>query len=181
MNVSIAKSNPSAVSGNNSQMWITALVAVGILSTACLARNYAKARSLRNASWDQLVAQIQPMHEEGLRLVAGEHLQPQGKQVGIDPDLLWGMIGGDEGLRRMRHNADLFINLAAYVQHWHFTEAVVVAERIRQGSILLKRALFRIRIHTMLTSSAPRLPFYVHQAAASYYLMTQRLLALYET
>jgi hypothetical protein len=56
-----------------------------------------------------------------------------------------------------------------------------VAERIRHDSIQLKRSVRRIRWNMHMRRGQLRIPFYVHQAAASYYLMTKRLLSLYET
>src|ERR1700760_5091658 len=139
------------------------------------------ARRLSSATWEDLVSRMQPMHARGLELVALDNLQPQANQLRLEPEHLWGLIGGLEGLRRMRKNADLLIALAAYVQRWNFEEGVIVAERMRHDAVQLKRAIFRIRIEMMLRRSQLRTPFYIHQAAASYYLMTKRLLALYET
>lgn len=135
----------------------------------------------RSATWEDLVARMEPMHARGLELVALDNLQPQANQLRLEPEHLWGLIGGKEGLRRMRKNADLLIALAAYVQRWNFEEGVIVAERMRHDAIQLKRAIFRIRIEMALRRTQLRTPFYIHQAAASYYLMTKRLLALYET
>ncbi len=86
-----------------------------------------------------------------------------------------------EGLHGMRRNANLLIALAVHVQRWNFEEGVIVTERMRQDAVQLKRALFRIRIEMLLRRTQLRTPFYIQQAASSYYLMTKRLLALYET
>jgi hypothetical protein len=139
------------------------------------------AQRRRSATWEDLVASMEPMHARGLELVALDNLQPQANQIRLEPEHLWGLVGGMEGLRRMRKNADLLIALAAYVQRWNFEEGVIVAERMRHDAMQLKRAIFRIRIEMMLRRTQLRTPFYIHQAAASYYLMTKRLLALYET
>ena len=110
-----------------------------------------------------------------------EHLQPDGQQVKLETEEIWSLLGGWEGLERMGHNADVMIRLAAYVQVWNFEEAVIVSERIRHDSIALKRALLRIRIHVYFARYKLHIPFHVHQAASSYYLMTRRLLVLYKT
>src|SRR6201994_5126613 len=146
-----------------------------------LVYNQISAYRMRSATWEDLLSRMQPMHARGLELVALDNLQPQANQLRLEPEHLWGLIGGLEGLRRMRKNADLLIALAAYVQRWNFEEGVIVAERMRHDAVQLKRAIFRIRIEMMLRRSQLRTPFYIHQAAASYYLMTKRLLALYET
>jgi hypothetical protein len=124
---------------------------------------------------------MEPLHARGLEIVALDNLQPKANQLQLEPEHLWGLIGGMEGLRRMRKNADLLIALASYVQRWNFEEGVIVAERMRHDAVQLKRAVFRIQFDMMIRRTQLRAPFYIHQAAASYYLMTKRLLALYET
>jgi len=162
-------------------MWILPILLVGSSGLAWIFYIQYQQHKLRSAEWEDIVSQIQPMHEKGLAIVAKDHLDPKGRELRLEPADIWQLLGGREGLERMRKNADLFVCLAAYVQRWNFEEAVIVAERIRQDSIIVKRAIFRIRLQMMLKAGSPRIPFHVQQAAASYYLMTQRLLALYET
>jgi hypothetical protein len=154
-----------------------ALSLVLIIGFICFQR---RARRLVIAEWQTIVAQLQPIPFKALERVALDHLQPHGHQLELETDEMWELIGGWDGLRRMRHNADLLIQLAAYIQVWNRTEAIIVAERIRQDSLMMKRAIRHIRLHKLWMYKV-RAPFYVHQAASAYYLMTRRLLALYET
>ncbi|HSY71892.1 MAG TPA: hypothetical protein VK798_06590 [Alloacidobacterium sp.] len=140
-----------------------------------------RAHRQRSTTWEDLVSRMEPLHARGLEIVALDNLQPKANQLQLEPEHLWGLIGGMEGLRRMRKNADLLIALASYVQRWNFEEGVIVAERMRHDAVQLKRAVFRIQFDMMIRRTQLRAPFYIHQAAASYYLMTKRLLALYET
>jgi len=78
--------------------------------------------------------------------------------------------------------------LAAYTQRWNFEESVIVAERMRRDALKLHRAARHIQLHLKprLVRIFPgryrfHVPFEVHEAASAYYLMRQRLLALYET
>ncbi|HEX3436638.1 MAG TPA: hypothetical protein VHT24_07705 [Pseudacidobacterium sp.] len=160
---------------------IVLLLAFVVLLAAGLVYMQISAQRLRSASWEDLIAKLQPMHARGLEMVALDNLQPKPNQLKLEPEHLWGLIGGTEGLRRMRNNADLLIELAAYVQRWNFEEGVIVTERMRHDAVQLKRAVFRIRMEMLLHRSQLRTPFYIHQAASAYYLMTKRLLALYET
>jgi len=139
------------------------------------------AQRLCSVSWDDLVARMQPLHARGLEIVALDNLQPKANQLKLEPEHLWGLVGGMEGLRCMRQNADLLIALAAYVQRWNFEEGVIVTERMRHDAMQLKRAIFRLRFDMMIRRSHLRAPFYIQQAASSYYLMTRRVLALYGT
>ena len=139
------------------------------------------AHRLRSITWENLVARMQPLSPRGLELIALDNLQPKANQFLLEPEHLWGLIGGTEGLRKMRNNADLLIALAAYVQRWNFEEGVIVTERMRHDALQLKRAIFRLRVDMLIRRNQIRTPFYIQQAASSYYLMTRRLLALYET
>jgi hypothetical protein len=95
------------------------------------------------------------------------------------------MLGGREGLRRMRDNARLMLLLAAHAQRWNFDEGVIVTERMRRDALRLRQAVRRIELtltfHAVLRHHATLIPFHLHEAASAYYLMRQRLLALYQT
>lgn len=158
-----------------------AFSAFGLIAVIALIYAHTRSRKLLSKDWQELVTSIQPMHMRGLEMVALDHLEPKKNQLRLEPDEIWGLVGGKEGLRRMEHNADLMIALAAYVRNWNHDQAIIVSERIRQDSIQLKRALRRIRWSAHIRRGQIRVPFYVHQAAAAYYLMTRRLLSLYET
>jgi hypothetical protein len=162
-------------------MIIALLVSFLVLLAGGLVYTQISASRVRSTTWEDLVSRMEPMHARGLEIVALDNLQPKANQLQLQPEHLWGLIGGTEGLRRMRNNADLLIALAAYVQRWNFEEGVIVTERMRHDAIQLKRAIFRIRFDMMIRRSQLRAPFYIHQAASAYYLMTRRLIALYET
>ncbi|HYK36418.1 hypothetical protein [Alloacidobacterium sp.] len=158
-----------------------ALGLFGLVAAVALVYAHIRSRKLLSKDWQELVTSIEPMHMRGLEMVALDHLEPKKNQLRLEPDEIWGLVGGKEGLRRMEHNADLMIALAAYVRNWNHDQSIIVAERIRHDSIQLKRAARRIRWSLHMRRGHLRIPFYVHQAAASYYLMTRRLLSLYET
>lgn len=136
--------------------------------------------NLRDKEWDELLQMLRPVHFRGLELVARDHIDPQGSQLKLEPGDMWALLGGPEGLRRMKQNADVMIALAAHASRWNMVEASIVAERMRQDGIMLRRALFRVNLDSMLHRRPIRFPFYLHQAASSYYLMLRRLLCLYE-
>lgn len=143
--------------------------------------SYRKAKRFSGLSWEDLVAQLQPVETEGITAAAIEYLYPVRSQLGMEPNDIWERIGGVDGVARMRANADVLIALAAYAQRWNFDEGTIVAERMRHDGLAMRRATRRITIGLLLGYGRVRGPFYVHEAASSYYLMRQRLLALYET
>jgi hypothetical protein len=136
--------------------------------------------SLRDRDWNELIQMLQPVHFRGLELVARDYIDPQENQLKIEPGEMWALLGGPEGLKRMKQNAEVMIALAAYASRWNMVESAIVAERMRQDAIMLRRALFRIQVDALLHRRPLRFPFYLHQAASSYYLMLRRLLCLYE-
>jgi hypothetical protein len=136
---------------------------------------------LNSDCWDELIARLDPVPHTHLETVALDHLEPRANQLRLEPEDMWSALGGIEGLKRMKRNADVLVALASYVARWNFEEGVIVAERMRRDGIHLRRAVFHVRIEFLLHRHPVRLPFYLHEAASSYYLMAQRLLALYET
>ncbi len=158
----------------------------GLLGFA-LVRSNIMAAKLARCSWEDLVGKLHPIESEGVTLVALDYLEPGGRsgaaagndQLRLEPETMWTMLGGLEGLQRMRENAGVLIALASYVERWNFDEGVVIAERMRRDGLQLRRAVTRVMIGTFLGRGRVRIPFYLHEAASSYYLMRQRLLALY--
>ena len=144
-------------------------------------RTNRKANALSRLSWEDLVAKLQPVPVEGITTVALDFLQPTRGQISIETGQLWTMIGGTDGLQKMRENAEVLVALAGYAQRWNFEESVVVAERMRRDAVALRRATFRLSLLFSLGYGKVRGPFNVQEAASAYYLMRQRLLALYET
>jgi len=103
----------------------------------------------------------------------------------MEPKQIWESLGGYEGLKRMRQNAEIMLALAAYAQQWNFEEAVIVTERMRMDAASLRRAVRHVELGMLPAQLLPRftimLPLHAQEASSAYYLMRQRLLALYET
>lgn len=147
------------------------------------ARSRRRSVWLNNSGWEALLSRIQNVDVEGLTTVALDYLNPPQHQTAIQPRELWKLVGAYDGLRRMRANADLMLALAAHASHWNYEEATVVSERMRRDAIRLRRAVLRIEVgflpFAVLRQFYIRTPFQIQEAAAAYYLMRQRLLALY--
>ena len=162
-----------------------ALVLMTVAIAVALVWSRVRAHRISKCTWDQLVARIQPVGSEGVTVVALDHLAPAKNQLRIEPEEMWNLLGGLEGLKRMQENATVLIALAAYAERWNYCESVIVAERMRRDALAVRRAVRAIRrsshLRPWLTIANVRLPFLLHDAAGSYYLMRQRLLALYET
>lgn len=159
-------------------------VAVGVLLIVAIKSQISTVR-VDQRSWAELVAALKPVEFEHVSSVARDYLEPRSGQITLEPPDMWLMLGGREGLRRMRENAKLMLMLAAHAQRWNFDEGVIVTERIRRDALRLRRAVRRVELalafHWLARNSAAFIPFHLHEAASAYYLMRQRLLALYQT
>lgn len=153
--------------------------------TAAAVRSQRSALKLSQRTWNELVAEVQFIDFRGVSLVARDFLDPRRGQIDMQPDEIWTLLGGDDGLRIMRANADRLIALAAFAQQWNLEESVIVAERMRRDGLRLRSAVRRIQLGMLSQIVTGRhwvsVPFQLQEAASSYYLMRQRLLALYET
>jgi hypothetical protein len=159
-------------------------VVVGCLLALAI-RSQVSALRIDRRSWKDLVSQLKRIEFERITSVARDYLEPRQGQISLEPAEMWLMLGGREGLRRMRENAKLMLLLAAHTQQWNFDEGVIVTERMRRDALRLYHAIRRIEFalafHFVVRRSANLIPFHLHEAASSYYLMRQRLMALYQT
>lgn len=159
-------------------------VVVGCLLAAAV-RTQLTAIRVDRRSWTDLVSQIRRIEFEHISSIARDYLEPSEGQIALEPTDMWLMLGGRDGLRAMRQNARLMLLLAAHAQRWNFDEGVIVTERIRRDALRLQQSVRRIELalllHRLLHHSGTLIPFHLHEAASAYYLMRQRLLALYQT
>lgn len=172
----------------NSALPIFLVLGAAFLLAVKLSRSLFSTALQARMDWKDIVAKLQPVNLEGMGIVARDFLEPSRDQLKLDPNEIWSLVGGWEGLKRMRANAELMLALAAHTQRWNFEESVIVAERMRRDAIKLRRAAkhieFQMKPHLMRFLPQRywfNVPFEVHEAASAYYLMRQRLLALYET
>jgi hypothetical protein len=159
---------------------LTLLIAVLLFLVLGLFRTHSTANKLAGLSWEELIAKLEPVETEAITTVAVEYLNPGKSQAWLGPDEMWNMIGRADGLARMRANADVLIAIAAHAQRWNPAEGVIVAEQMRQDGLALRRAVVGIGLGMTCGYGKVRVPNYVREAAGTYYLMRQRLLALHE-
>ena len=138
-------------------------------------------RSLASRTWDEVLARVAPVDLEGVRSIAECYLRPDRNQLCIEPAAMWEIVGGMEGLSRMRANAAVMLELAVFAERWNEQDGPVVSEMIRRDAIRLNHALTRIELTFLSRLGAVRAPFHLQELSASYYLMRRRLFALYQT
>ncbi len=130
--------------------------------------------------WDVLIARLHPMPGHGIDAVADSYLHPRLNQIELEPDTIYQLLGGANGMRMMRENAQVMLELAGYATRWNQVEATIVAEMIRRDARRLRHALWMVRFDMLWRNFSLRTPFRMQEAAASYQLMSSRLRALYE-
>jgi hypothetical protein len=163
---------------------VIGLAAVALLLLAIIAvqiRFFLRRRAQQKTTWNSLVARLEPLKFADLERIAKAYLEPRGNQLELQPQAMWRLLGGPDGLPRLRRNAEVMIDLAVFVQRWNFEDATIVAEIMRRDAARLHKAIHQIEMAMLLRRQSLRIPFYIHEASAAYYLMRQRLLALYET
>lgn len=154
-----------------------ALACVGSILLARAGRFQTQSRS---KDWSELVAELQAINYHDLETVATNYLQPQKNQIALETNQMWHMLGGVEHFSSLRSNTQIMIALAVHVQQWNFEEAAIVAETMRRDAVRLTKALNKVETALLFTRSKMMVPFYLHEAAAAYFLMRQRLLTLCE-
>ena len=145
---------------------------------------FLRGRRSYQASWEDLLAQLSPINHGNVTQVALDLIDESGPMGGSDPSgmessQLWSMIGGLDGLKTLEKNCEVLIALAFYVQRWH-PEAVAVAEKLRQDARELKWHIERLEGAAKTGNLQISFPFYAQRAVATYYVMTRRVLSLYE-
>ena len=138
-----------------------------------------KRRLLLAQSWEAVLGRVEHVDLHGIRTIAECYLQPDKDQLRIEPNEMWNLLGGLEGIDRLSRNAAAMVDLAVYAQRWNDTEGGAVTEMIRRDAARLNRSVMRIQLTFFCGFGFVRAPFHVQEAAAAYYLMRSRLLGLY--
>ena len=153
---------------------IFAAVLIGIASYSLL-----RARRASRKAWTVLMGRLQLIDREKFSAVALDLLEDRDDSHQLDPDLIFEMIGGMNGLDAIEQNCDVLIDLATYVQRW-YPEALQIAEELRLNAREIKWHIGRLRGASQTGHLRDQFPIYAQRAVATYYLMTRSLLVLYE-
>ena len=156
--------------------FVTVLVAIG-------GYYYSRRPRSTQASWEELLARLTWIDRNNIAEVALDLIDESGRTKedpsNLEPSQLWKLIGGLEGLEVLKKNSEVLIDLAFYLQQW-YPEAIVIAERLRLDARELGWHVARLKGAAEKGNLQVSFPFYAQRAVATYYLMTRRLLSLYE-
>jgi hypothetical protein len=145
-----------------------------------------RSRRLSQATWEDLMAKLSKTDRDGITMVARELVDEWGEPrageedvAGLEPAQLWSLVGGLEGLQVLEKNSEVLIEIAFYVQRW-YPEALVISERLRLDARELRWHVSRLKGAARTGNLQISFPFYARRAVTIYYLMTRRVLRLYE-
>jgi hypothetical protein len=79
----------------------------------------------------------------------------------------------------IEQNSKVLIELACYLQRW-YPEALPIAEQLRLDSRSLQFHVDRLKGAAKTGNLEISFPFYAQRAVSTYYVMTRRVLALYQ-
>jgi hypothetical protein len=161
-------------------MYLLSLLALLIPVVVVQLRWAYRRRQLMMGTWKNVLTGIQKVDLEGIKAIAECYLQPDKDQLRIEPGEMWQIVGGLEGLERLKGNAEAMLNLAIYSERWNRGDGPVVSEMIRHDGMRLNRAVRQIQVRYLFGFGIVRTTFYLQDAVASYYLIRSRLLGQYQ-
>jgi hypothetical protein len=146
---------------------------------------YRRSRRFRYGNWESLLKRLSTFDRDKIELIARNHLnelKPWRNEDDSDRNAtqIWSSIGGLKGLEVMERNCTVLVDLAFYVQQW-YPEASIVAEQLRANAREIEWHVGRLRSAAQTGKLETFFPDYAPRAIETYYLMTRRVLALYET
>jgi hypothetical protein len=166
---------------------VVLLVVLAAVGTA-VAYYYLRDRRRRRypyGSWESLVSRLSTVDRDKIALISKNFLN-ESEPARIDEDdseldgmQIWSLIGGLKGLDVMERNCAVLVDLAFYVQQWH-PEASIVAEQLRLNAREVAWHVDRLKGAAHTGKLEIFIPDYARPAITTYYLMTRRVLALYE-
>jgi len=167
-------------------VYFLAAAVVFLVSLIALALYYyRRSRRTSRESWAQLLGRLTFVDRDSVARIALDYADESGQRrtdeaaIELEPAQIAKLIGGLEGVEILERNSAVLIDLAFYVQQW-YPEAIVVAEDLRLTAREIEWHVERLRGAAKAGNLETSFASYAQPAIAKYYLMTQRVLALYE-
>jgi hypothetical protein len=136
-------------------------------------------------SWEQLMARLIAVNRDGIATVALDAIEPSGRRRTdelareLNPEQIWKLLGGLDGVEVLEKNSHVLIEIAVHLQRW-YPEAAATAEELRLQARELEWHVGRLRMAADKGHLEFHFASHAQNATIDYYMMTQRLLALYE-
>jgi hypothetical protein len=172
----------------NSRMgyFLLAVVLFLALLAVVAAYYYKRSRKRTQNTWEQLLARLVAVDRASLHRIAFDVIDASGQPRTDDgakelkPEEIWRLIGGLKGLEILERNSLVLIDIAFYLQQW-YPEALIAAEELRLKAREIEWHVGRLRAAPRTNELEGGFANDAQNTAAAYYLMTRRLLSLYES
>lgn len=138
-------------------------------------------RKLFSQDWDGILLRVEQVNFAELRAIADCYLVPGKDQLTIEPTEMWETLGGITGFRKLGHNTDVMLMLAAYAERWNVEDSRIVSAMMRRDARRFRQAAFRIELAVLLPYAVVTANLSLQEAIAGYCLMRQRLVGLYQS
>jgi hypothetical protein len=159
------------------------LFLAGLAATSI--RYYLHSRRSSDTTWEDLLKRLTWVDRDAIATIAldaiGETGEPRRGEdaFALEPEAIWTLLGGLEGLEVLERNCQVLVELASYIQKW-YPEALVVAEQLRLNAREIEWHVGRLKGAAERGNLQGAFADYGQRAAATYYLMTRHVLELYE-
>jgi len=159
-------------------------VFIAVLATIAV-RSYRRASASSDRSWERLLERLAVVDRQSIAEVALDIVDEFGVRrtdrasATLEGSEIWKMLGGLEGVEALAANSTVLVDLAFYVQRW-YPEAVVLAEQLRKSAREIEWHVDRLRAARQNGKLEAAFTEYAQRAAVVYYLMTKRLVVLYQ-
>jgi len=165
------------------------LIATSVLAALLLAIIFyyrKRAQQTTSSSWDELLSRLNSVDRISIELIAldaiDEFGQPRKDDDArrLDGKDIWRLVGGLDGLELLEQNSVVLIDIAAYVQRW-YPEALDTAAELRLNAGTIQWHVNRLRLAEESGNLEGWFANYAQNTIATYYVMTRRVLALYDS
>jgi hypothetical protein len=146
---------------------------------------YRRSHRASGTSWEELLGQLAYVDRNCVEKIALDAIDESGQRrrddaaMELEPDEIWQLIGGFKGIEALERNSLVFIDMAFYLQRW-YPEALVTAEELRLNAREIEWHVSRLKSAKQTGKMVISFASYAQNAVVTYYIMTRRLLALYE-
>jgi len=135
--------------------------------------------------WEKLLGRLSAVNRENLALIALSLVDEFGQRredendADFDEAQIWSMIGGIQGLETLERNCAVLVDLVFYVQQW-YPEALAIAEQLRLNAREIEWHIGRLKSAAKTGRAEKAFTEHAEEVVVIYYVMTRRVLALYE-
>ena len=142
-------------------------------------------RTSAYGDWNLLMQRLAIIDRESVALIARDLVDEDGERrtdeddEDLEPAKIWSLIGGLDGLEILQKNCAVLIDIVFYLQKWQ-PEALAIAEQLRLNAREIQWHVERLKGAAQTGKLQSSFPDYAQRAVAVYYVMTRRVLALYE-